>query len=559
MKILFIYTAEGILEEDKILVKYRYFVFALPLLFMAVLFCGCGNDNSQNSEEYVVEFECPEIINMKLGTTDSNNEIALAPLYSNIDLSQCVIEYDSNIISYDADTGIIKALKSGTTRIKATAGDKVDIIDVIVDKAVYCTSLTFNATDKILLGETAELLVNINLGYNMGLEYESLNENILTIDENGIITPKSLGYATIKVIAKTAVDNYVDSGYQTIWATKTVQVVEARTELNIEILDSSLEPVASELDENGILNYNLFSSTDKSPVYILKITSNRDFDDSCYVTESTTANDCTNTSGSSKRLFEWTSFNDVIVGSNNTYFRAFYCVDSGVDYFMESVIEIGMNYNSILNSNPIKINVYKQVEEINTTVYTDTTCQTEVTETTSAGEYILTGKTQFFFFVDLGDYSLNKINYDFYNIDCEPTENGFLVKSSGEVGSGYLIIQSTDGSNITKIIHFYNAIKNATIKVDRTNFYVTPVNGIAGVDIYYTVYNLNGDVVNNQDCYIEFLDKDGNVIELNNGEISYVDVTIGSFVIDFCKSGTYYLKIVSKLGYVSEIITVTVF
>ena len=115
------------------MVKYRYYIFALPVLFLAILFCGCGQDDTSQTNEYIVEFECPEIINMKLGTTDSSNEVALAPLFSNVDLSNCVIEYDDSIISYDASTGEIRALKSGFNR--SSGNDSDARISLVFSKA----------------------------------------------------------------------------------------------------------------------------------------------------------------------------------------------------------------------------------------------------------------------------------------------------------------------------------------------------------------------------------------------------------------------------------------
>ena len=540
--------------------KYGYFVFALPLLLIAFLFCGCGQDNTLQTSDYVVEFECPEIINMRMGTTDTNNEVALAPLYSNVDLSNCIIEYDDSIISYDANTGIIRALKSGSTQIKVTAGDKVDIIDVVVDQAIYCTSLTFNATDKILLGKTAELKVNTNAGYNMGLEYVSLDPDVLTIDENGIITPVSLGYATIKVIAKSAVDDYVDLGYRTIWATKTVQVVEERQQLNIEILDSNLEPLEYELDEYGIINYNLFSTPNQDLVYVIKLSSDKVFDSSCYVTESTTANDCTNTSGTAKRLWSWTSnFENIVVDSNYTLYRPFYAVDSGVDYFQESVLEVGMNFNNTVKSQPIKINVYKQTQDLNYTVYQDETCDTEYNLMNTKNEYILDKSSKLFVRVNLDEFAIQNINYDFNNINCEATKDGFLISSSGVVGSGYLVLQSVDGSNITKVIKFYNDVENITIQVEDTSANLALNNGVAGFKTNYAVFDVDGNLLENQRCFIEFLDASGNEITLSEDTVIYEDVTYKSFTINFYKSGTYYFRLVSENGYLSQIITVSIF
>ena len=540
--------------------KYGYFVFALPLLLIAFLFCGCGQDNTLQSSDYVVEFECPEIINMRMGTTDTNNEVALAPLYSNVDLSNCIIEYDDSIISYDANTGIIRALKSGSTQIKVTAGDKVDIIDVVVDQAIYCTSLTFNATDKILLGKTAELKVNTNAGYNMGLEYVSLDPDVLTIDENGIITPVSLGYATIKVIAKSAVDDYVDLGYRTIWATKTVQVVEERQQLNIEILDSNLEPLEYELDEYGIINYNLFSTPNQDLVYVIKLSSDKVFDSSCYVTESTTANDCTNTSGTAKRLWSWTNnFENIVVDSNYTLYRPFYAVDSGVDYFQESVLEVGMNFNSTVKSQPIKINVYKQTQDLNYTVYQDETCDTEYNLMNTKNEYILDKSSKLFVKVNLDEFAIQNIDYDFNNINCEATKDGFLISSSGVVGSGYLVLQSVDGSNITKVIKFYNDVENITIQVEDTSANLALNNGVAGFKTNYAVFDVDGNLLENQRCSIEFLDASGNEVTLSEDTVIYEDVTYKSFTINFYKSGTYYFRLVSENGYLSQIITVSIF
>lgn len=120
----------------------KTFLFALPVLFVIALFCGCTynlDDDSQNS--FVFKFSCPKEITMKLGTIDQSNETASAPLYANFDLDECTLEYDKEIITYDINTGTITALKSGETKIKATAGQKTVSVNVVVQKAVYCSYL----------------------------------------------------------------------------------------------------------------------------------------------------------------------------------------------------------------------------------------------------------------------------------------------------------------------------------------------------------------------------------------------------------------------------------
>ena len=88
----------------------RLSVFGLVLPFLAffgIFFTGCGEDS-----EAELAFLSDPKIEIMLGT--AYDPVASAPLYSS-SLQSTKVAYNSNIISYDLNSGLITAKSAGST------------------------------------------------------------------------------------------------------------------------------------------------------------------------------------------------------------------------------------------------------------------------------------------------------------------------------------------------------------------------------------------------------------------------------------------------------------
>ena len=124
---------------------------------------------------------------------------------------------DNQVATVDA-SGVVTTLAIGETIIKATKDGEVAMcrIAVVAASAEAVLSLSLNKTSLTLYpGSTFTLKTTVMNGSTIvgaPVSYASTKENILTVDNNGVITAQAAGKAYVKVTAKydgKTVDQYV--------------------------------------------------------------------------------------------------------------------------------------------------------------------------------------------------------------------------------------------------------------------------------------------------------------------------------------------------------------
>ncbi|OLR62706.1 hypothetical protein BHF69_08460 [Anaerostipes sp. 992a] len=109
---------------------------------------------------------------------------------------------NTDIITID-DTGLVTAKALGTATIKLIVGDvntscKVTVVQPVTSISLNKTSLSMEALDTYQLTATA----NPSEAANKEVEWSSSNEEVATIDQNGMVRALGKGTAEIKVSAK---------------------------------------------------------------------------------------------------------------------------------------------------------------------------------------------------------------------------------------------------------------------------------------------------------------------------------------------------------------------
>ena len=139
---------------------------------------------------------------------------------------------DENVATVDAN-GLVSAVKEGTATItvKATDGSNVSTKCTIKVKAavVLVEGITLNATEQTLtVGETFALTASVlpENATNKSLAWTSSDENVATVDANGLVTAVKEGTATITAKAN---DGSNASASCTITVKATVVLVEGIT------------------------------------------------------------------------------------------------------------------------------------------------------------------------------------------------------------------------------------------------------------------------------------------------------------------------------------------
>ena len=505
----------------------------LVLLLCGIVLVGCGEKTT--TDDTTLLFGCDSQITIRMGTLDA--ESASAPLITNSD-DEIKLSYNSDIINYDLDTGVITALEAGSTTLLAKVDDKIASVQVVVEKAIYCTSLQVSTTYYLKLNgnkQTEAIIPIANTGYNMGFEFESLSPNIVTVDANGVLTPVSVGEGVIRVKAKNECLGY-DYGY--ITATANVIVEENATQFDIQLLDSNRNPLELIPSEQGYDYYQLNNYNVSDDFYILKITSNIPMNNK-YQSLIETHFDGNNDTSSFDFNAELQRYN-ILSADGKTWYRPFYAVRSGLVYLQISLDDFGLNYFNTLLSNILKINIVEPVTEINIVSSIANNDDTV---------YLDNGIAEFDIKVDTGNISTEFSITTSADLSYSIEGNTAHIKAT-KVGNYKITFFILDSCNISKEYNFSVRLKNLgfAINVDKTEIVIEK--GSFDV-IYFTGIDDTLDSV-----FVVFLDDEGNEITEPDG-INY-SLMSNNIYIEGQLEGTYYLKLKNKAGLESQIITILI-
>ena len=233
-----------------------------------------GGDSSYNSESSISAPEGEmyfEVNNQELGLGET---LTLTPVNGGSGITWTSTEEE--IATVD-ETGKVTALSIGETIIKATKGNEVAMyrLAVIAARAEAVLSLDINKDSLTLYaGGTFTLSTAVLYGstaVKTAVSYASTDKNILTVDENGVITAKAAGKSYVKVTAnyegKTA-EKYVtvnvkETGNNMVINLPSLQLhkddsftLSATVSNGTEVLAENLENVTYTISDNSVATLN---------------------------------------------------------------------------------------------------------------------------------------------------------------------------------------------------------------------------------------------------------------------------------------------------------------
>jgi len=221
--------------------------------------------NVKDSCEVIVEpIKATSIkLNKNVITIPQNRKDSLFVLFtpSNTTDTTIVWTIENTDVAVVNSSGIITAKNIGSTNAIATSNDgkfkascKIEVIPVPVE------SISFSSSSfEMLLDETLQLTATItpNDAANKNITWTSSNENVLTVNKNGLVTSKNSGSA--KITATT-----LDGNYNAECTIKIVSIID-------QISLSSQNP--SIMSFNGYItgiHYSVITNNSKQDIYLQK-------------------------------------------------------------------------------------------------------------------------------------------------------------------------------------------------------------------------------------------------------------------------------------------------
>lgn len=171
--------------------KNIYKLLMIILVFALCLLTSC------NKQQISVD---TDLVNLKVGETYTLNVVLVESKIKNPEFHYEIS--DTSIIS--SLDNVITALSIGTAKITISVlNAKVDpvIITVNVDEAPKPTKIKSETNLELVLGETHKIEYSVEpFNASKDVVFSSADNSVLSVDENGVVTPKDLGetFVTIK-------------------------------------------------------------------------------------------------------------------------------------------------------------------------------------------------------------------------------------------------------------------------------------------------------------------------------------------------------------------------
>ena len=248
----------------------------LVISMLAIVSCEENNETSPASISLN-----EEVISLVVG----NEKTLTATVTPQVPNSE-ITWYSNKTHVVSVNGGVVRAVGAGNAKVVAQTGNSIAICEVIVTNTIVSVKgISLNKSElEMRIGDVERLIAVLNpyAATDRKVVWSSSNENIVTIQQNGTLTAKSLG--EVVITAKTVDGNYV--------ATATVAVLG-----KIDLLTPANEVVQlypADETKNVMFTWRNVAGIDK---YILRISKSELFEEENIVYTSETSQNSLNVSG----------------------------------------------------------------------------------------------------------------------------------------------------------------------------------------------------------------------------------------------------------------------
>ena len=359
-------------------------IFPLFLIICATFF-GCTSLTTDVVYPSSCYFEQSNPVVLIKDTPKNSTNVGLVIEGNDIDEVPEVV-WDSSIIDYNVNTGIITAVGVGATSIQVsykTSAYHVETraLSVQVCEPVYAQNIVLQDVYIMKNDQNATYAlsptINTESGeYNFFTEFSSSNHSVFTVDNEGVVIPMGIGEAVLTVRAVSDYDNQQNT-YNYITDTAIIKVEPIITNATVQLYDSNINPLIAESGE-----YNLFYGTpqnaDIATYYYAKISASGKSLQNITITAKTEGVD--NVTLSNAQLIWTTDLSDycnALVFYNSDYteifvpLRAINCGSGELSFLLNDDTACNKEYS--LSTNVINIYSYSYISEQNFSVKTCST------------------------------------------------------------------------------------------------------------------------------------------------------------------------------------------
>lgn len=157
------------------------------------------------------------------------------------------------------NNGLVKALKEGTVTITVTAGNLSDSCEI---KVIEESKILVNGKNTMYVGGTNQLTASLK-GYSGAFTWESLDTDIATVNEKGVVTGLIKGKASI-ICSADGMNSIFEidvldaptievSGKNTLYIGRSTTLVATVTNSDEEVVWESKSPEIASVNSNGVV------------------------------------------------------------------------------------------------------------------------------------------------------------------------------------------------------------------------------------------------------------------------------------------------------------------
>ncbi len=253
----------------------KIWMYILPIwVTVLVVLSGCG------CKPTILKFSETRV---DLVLNSLNDETTVVKLVSNENLADVTLTYNKSIISYDLDTGVVKAQGEGETILRAKLGSVEAYVEVNVTKNYFASNFTIKASDSYTIRnlDDASEATSFNLLERIKKDYKALSKynlnysfralptptgvDVLTVDpKTGVVTPIGTGEQYVEITVASGIKDG-----EILYDTQKIKIVVKApcSTLDLTILDQDGRTPINFTTINDINTYQL----EQGRWYIVKI------------------------------------------------------------------------------------------------------------------------------------------------------------------------------------------------------------------------------------------------------------------------------------------------